>query len=149
MNLLFDDRQEDIEITNDMLDIVKISIAEVLKEEEIDENVQVSISFVGDEEIQRLNKDFRGVDSSTDVLSFPMDDEFQIEETMLGDVIINTKRVLEQAKEFGHSNTRELSYLTVHSILHLLGYDHMEDEDKEIMRSKEKSIMDSLKIYRW
>lgn len=148
MNLLFDDRQEDIEITNDMLDIVKISIAEVLKEEEIDENVQVSISFVGDEEIQRLNKDFRGVDSSTDVLSFPMDDEFQIEETILGDVIINTKRVLEQAKEFGHSNTRELSYLTVHSILHLLGYDHMEDEDKEIMRSKEKSIMDSLKIYR-
>lgn len=148
MNLLFDDRQEDIEITNDMLDIVKISIAEVLKEEEIDENVQVSISFVGDEEIQRLNKDFRGVDNSTDVLSFPMDDEFQIEETMLGDVIINTKRVLEQAKEFGHSNTRELSYLTVHSILHLLGYDHMEDEDKEIMRSKEKSIMDSLKIYR-
>lgn len=148
MNLLFDDRQEDIEITNDMLDIVKISIAEVLKEEEIDENVQVSISFVGDEEIQRLNKDFRGVDSSTDVLSFPMDDEFQIEETMLGDVIINTKRVLEQAKEFGHSNTRELSYLTVHSILHLLGYDHMEDEDKEVMRSKEKSIMDSLKIYR-
>lgn len=148
MNLLFDDRQEDIEITNDMLDIVKISIAEVLKEEELDENVQVSISFVGDEEIQRLNKDFRGVDSSTDVLSFPMDDEFQIEETMLGDVIINTKRVLEQAKEFGHSNTRELSYLTVHSILHLLGYDHMEDEDKEVMRSKEKSIMDSLKIYR-
>lgn len=148
MNLLFDDRQEDIEITNDMLDIVKISIAEVLKEEELDENVQVSISFVGDEEIQRLNKDFRGVDSSTDVLSFPMDDEFQIEETILGDVIINTKRVLEQAKEFGHSNTRELSYLTVHSILHLLGYDHMEDEDKEIMRSKEKSIMDSLKIYR-
>lgn len=148
MNLLFDDRQEDIEITNDMLDIVKISIVEVLKEEELDENVQVSISFVGDEEIQRLNKDFRGVDSSTDVLSFPMDDEFQIEETMLGDVIINTKRVLEQAKEFGHSNTRELSYLTVHSILHLLGYDHMEDEDKEVMRSKEKSIMDSLKIYR-
>ena len=148
MNLLFDDRQEDIEITNDMLDIVKISIAEVLKEEELDENVQVSISFVGDEEIQRLNKDFRGVDSSTDVLSFPMDDEFQIEETILGDVIINTKRVLEQAKEFGHSNTRELSYLTVHSILHLLGYDHMEDEDKEVMRSKEKSIMDSLKIYR-
>lgn len=148
MNLLFDDRQEDIEITNDMLDIVKISIAEVLKEEELDENVQISISFVGDEEIQRLNKNFRGVDSSTDVLSFPMDDEFQIEETMLGDVIINTKRVLEQAKEFGHSNTRELSYLTVHSILHLLGYDHMEDEDKEVMRSKEKSIMDSLKIYR-
>ena len=149
MNLLFDDRQEDIEITNDMIDIVKRAILEVLKEEWLDENVQVSISFVGDEEIRNLNRDFRGVDKSTDVLSFPMDDEFQIEETMLGDVIINTKRVLEQAEEFGHSNTRELSYLTVHSVLHLLGYDHIEDEDKTLMRSKEKVIMDNLKIYRW
>ena len=148
MNLLFDDRQEDIEITNEMLDIVKKSIEEVLKEEDLDDNVQVSISFVGDNEIKELNRDFRGVDSSTDVLSFPMDDEFQIEETMLGDVIINTKRVMEQAEEFGHSNTRELSYLTVHSILHLLGYDHIEEEDKVIMRSKEKAIMKSLEIYR-
>ena len=148
MNLLFDDRQSDIEITNDIIEIVKKSISEVLKEENLDDNVQVSISFVGDEEIQELNRDFRGVDSSTDVLSFPMDDEFKIEETILGDVIINTKRVVEQAKEFGHSNTRELSYLTVHSILHLLGYDHMEEEDKTIMRAKEKSIMKSLEIYR-
>lgn len=148
MNLLFDDRQEDIEITNEMLDIVKKSIEKVLKEEDLDDNVQVSISFVGDDEIKELNRDFRGVDSSTDVLSFPMDDEFQIEETMLGDVIINTKRVMEQAEEFGHSNTRELSYLTVHSILHLLGYDHIEEEDKVIMRSKEKAIMKSLEIYR-
>lgn len=149
MNLLFDDRQEDIEITSDMIDVIKKSILEVLKEEDLDENVQVSISFVGDEEIRELNRDFRGVDKSTDVLSFPMDDEFQIEETMLGDVIINTKRVLEQAEEFGHSNTREFSYLTVHSILHLLGYDHMEDKDKLEMRAKEKIIMDNLKIYRW
>lgn len=148
MNLLFDDRQSDIEITNDIIEIVKKSISEVLKEENLDDNVQVSISFVGDEEIQELNRDFRGVDSSTDVLSFPMDDEFKIEETILGDVIINTKRVVEQAEEFGHSNTRELSYLTVHSILHLLGYDHMEEEDKTIMRAKEKSIMKSLEIYR-
>ncbi|MBP2024794.1 rRNA maturation RNase YbeY [Peptoniphilus stercorisuis] len=148
MNLLFDDRQSDIEITNDIIEIVKKSISEVLKEENLDDNVQVSISFVGDEEIQELNRDFRGVDSSTDVLSFPMDDEFKIEETILGDVIINTKRVVEQAKEFGHSNTRELSYLTVHSILHLLGYDHMEEEDKTVMRAKEKSIMKSLEIYR-
>lgn len=148
MNLLFDDRQSDIEITNDIIEIVKKSISEVLKEENLDDNVQVSISFVGDEEIQELNRDFRGVDSSTDVLSFPMDDEFKIEETILGDVIINTKRVIEQAKEFGHSNTRELSYLTVHSILHLLGYDHMEEEDKKVMRAKEKDIMKSLEIYR-
>lgn len=148
MNLLFDDRQSDIEITKDMIEIVKKSISEVLKEENLEDNVQVSVSFVGDEEIQQLNRDFRCVDSSTDVLSFPMDDEFKIEETILGDVIINTKRVIEQAKEFGHSNTRELSYLTVHSILHLLGYDHMEEEDKKVMRAKEKDIMKSLEIYR-
>ena len=148
MNLFFDDRQSDIDITDEILDIVQKSIKAVLNEEGIDENVEVSISFVGDDEIRELNKDFRGVDSETDVLSFPMDDEFQIDERILGDVVINTKRVLEQAKEFGHSDTRELSYLTVHSILHLLGYDHMEEEDKKEMRGKEKIIMDALKIYR-
>ena len=62
---------------------------------------------------------------------FPLDDEFQIHPTMLGDVVINTKRVLEQAEEFGHSNEREIAYLTVHSTLHLLGYDHMEDDEKK------------------
>lgn len=148
MNLFFDDRQSDIEITDEMLDVIKKSISEVLREENLDENVEVSISFVGDEEIRELNRDYRGVDKTTDVLSFPMDDEFKIDERILGDVVINTKRVIEQADEFGHSNTRELSYLTVHSILHLLGYDHMEDNEKKEMRGKEKVIMDALKIYR-
>lgn len=148
MNVLFDNRQDEIYIDDVITELIKKSIREVIDEEKLDENIMVSVSFVDDEEIRTLNRDFRNVDSSTDVLSFPIDDEFQLDERILGDVVINTKRVIEQAKEFGHSNERELSYLTVHSILHLLGYDHEDEEDKNLMRSKEKIVMDRMKLYR-
>ena len=149
MEVYYDDRQDDIEITEEIKNLIEKSIAAVLKVENLDENVEVSVSFVGDDEIRDLNRDYRGVDKSTDVLSFPMDDEFIIGSRILGDVIINTRRVMEQAEELGHSNERELSYSTVHSILHLLGYDHMEDEDKKEMREREKLAMKELSIYRW
>ena len=148
MEVYYDDRQDDIEITEEIKTLVEKSIASVLKVEEIDEEVEVSVSFVGDEEIRELNRDYRGVDRSTDVLSFPIDDEFIIDKRILGDVIINTIRVMEQAEELGHSYERELSYLTVHSILHLLGYDHIDDEDKKKMREREKLSMKELEIYR-
>lgn len=148
MNLFFDDRQKDIEISDEIKEIIEKSVLAVLEEEGMSDNVEVSISFVDNEEIRELNRNYRHVDKSTDVLSFPVDDEFMIDANILGDVVINTKRVIEQAEEFGHSNKRELSYLTVHSVLHLLGYDHMEDKDKIEMRGKEKIIMDNLKIYR-
>lgn len=149
MEIYYDDRQDDIKITEEIKNLIEKSIVAVLKVEGLDENVEVSVSFVGDEEIRDLNRDYRGVDKSTDVLSFPIDDEFIIVSRILGDVIINTRRVMEQAEELGHSNERELSYLTVHSILHLLGYDHMEDEDKKEMREREKLAMKELSIYRW
>ena len=148
MEIYYDDRQDDIEITEEIKNLIEKSIAAVLKIEKLDENVEVSVSFVGDDEIRDLNREYRGVDKSTDVLSFPMDDEFIIDNRILGDVILNTRRVMEQAEELGHSNERELSYLTVHSILHLLGYDHMEDEDKKEMREREKLAMKELSIYR-
>lgn len=148
MEIYYDDRQDDIEITEEIKNLIEKSISAVLKVENLDENVEVSVSFVGDDEIRDLNREYRGVDKSTDVLSFPMDDEFIIDNRILGDVIINTRRVMEQAEELGHSNERELSYLTVHSILHLLGYDHMEDEDKKEMREREKLAMKELSIYR-
>ena len=148
MEIYYDDRQDDIEITEEIKNLIEKSISAVLKVENLDENVEVSVSFVGDDEIRDLNREYRGVDKSTDVLSFPMDDEFIIDNRILGDVIINTRRVMEQAEELGHSNERELSYLTVHSILHLLGYDHMEDEDKKEMREREKLAMRELTIYR-
>ena len=148
MEIYYDDRQDDIKITEEIKNLIEKSIAAVLKIEKLDENVEVSVSFVGDDEIRDLNREYRGVDKSTDVLSFPMDDEFIIDNRILGDVIINTRRVMEQAEELGHSNERELSYLTVHSIFHLLGYDHMEDEDKKEMREREKLAMKELSIYR-
>lgn len=149
MEIYYDDRQDDIKITEEIKNLIEKSIAAVLKVENLDQNVEVSVSFVGDDEIRDLNREYRGVDKSTDVLSFPIDDEFIIDNRILGDVIINTRRVMEQAEELGHSNERELSYLTVHSILHLLGYDHMEDEDKKEMREREKLAMKELSIYRW
>lgn len=149
MEVYYDDRQDNINITDEMKNLIEKSIKAVLKVEELDDDVEVSVSFVGDEEIRDLNRDYRGVDKSTDVLSFPMDDEFIIDNRILGDVIINTRRVMEQAEELGHSHERELSYLTVHSILHLLGYDHIEDEDKKEMREREKLSMKELEIYRW
>lgn len=148
MEVYYDDRQDHIIITDEIKNLIEKSIAAVLKVENLHENVEVSVSFVGDEEIRDLNRDYRGVDKSTDVLSFPMDDEFIIVSRILGDVIINTRRVMEQAEELGHSEERELSYLTVHSILHLLGYDHMEDEEKREMREREKLAMKELSIYR-
>ncbi|MGO1579909.1 MAG: rRNA maturation RNase YbeY [Peptoniphilaceae bacterium] len=148
MNILFDNRQEDVFIDEAIINIIKKSINEVLIEERVEDNVMVSLSFVNDEEIRELNRDFRGVDSSTDVLSFPIDDEFKLEDRILGDIVINTRRVLEQAEEYKHSEEREISYLTVHSLLHLLGYDHEKENEKIIMRQKEKIIMDRLKIYR-
>ncbi len=144
----FENRQDVLPISDEDLDIIKMSVEASLELCNIDKEYYVSVSFVDDNEIKNLNRDYRNVDKVTDVLSFPMDEEYD-DKIILGDIVINMARVLSQAKEFGHSNRRELSYLCVHSTLHLLGYDHIEEEDRIIMRAKEKEIMDKLKIYRW
>ena len=121
-----------------------------------DEGAEVSVSFVTPEEIQSLNREYRGVDSVTDVLSFPqfdsIDDLIDMQEETgvaeLGDVVICMERALSQAEEFGHPLEREVIYLFVHSILHLLGYDHMEEEDKKVMRAREEEVMTELGIER-
>lgn len=143
----FENRQDVLPISDEDLDIIKMSVEASLELCNIDKEYYVSVSFVDDNEIKNLNRDYRNVDKVTDVLSFPMDEEYE-DKIILGDIVINMTRVLSQAKEFGHSNRRELSYLCVHSTLHLLGYDHIEEEDRIIMRAKEKEIMDKLKIYR-
>ena len=143
----FENRQDVLPISDEDLDIIKMSVEASLELCNIDKEYYVSVSFVDDNEIKNLNRDYRNVDKVTDVLSFPMDEEYE-DKIILGDIVLNMARVLSQAKEFGHSNRRELSYLCVHSILHLLGYDHIEEEDRIIMRAKEKEIMDKLKIYR-
>ncbi len=101
---------------------------------------EVSISLVSDDEIRQLNRDYRNKDQVTDVLSFPqvesLDEARQVNYLFLGDIVINLDQVIRQAKEFQHSEARELSYLTVHSLYHLLGFDHETDDEKLAMRNK-------------
>lgn len=104
--------------------------------------VEISLSFVDEEEIRTLNREYRNRDDITDVLSFPLEEDFPQGNELLGDIVLCVKRAEEQAREYGHSTERELIYLSIHSLFHLLGYDHMEEEEKKIMRQKEK---DSLK----
>lgn len=133
-------------------------IIEVLKLEDIDEKkCEISLSFVDEEKIRQLNKDFRSIDRVTDVLSFPIEDFFNEDREnilekpylMLGDVVICLDVARKQADDLGHSFEREVMYLTCHSILHLLGYDHIEDDDKKIMRAKEKEVMKNLGVFKW
>lgn len=118
----------------------------------LSDETEISVTFVDLEEIRQINRDFRGIDEATDVLSFPQfesPDEIPKEGiAVLGDVVICLDKVEQQAGEFGHSRERELMYLFTHSILHLLGYDHMNDEEKKVMRLAEESIMDSIGLTR-
>ncbi len=116
------------------------------------ERAEISLTLVSLEEIRELNRDYRDVDKETDVLSFPqfegVEDMPEFGELCLGDVVICRDKVEEQAKEFGHSFERELIYLFVHSMLHLLGYDHMEEDEKAVMRAKEEEVMKVIQLER-
>ncbi len=114
---------------------------------------ELSVTFVGLDEIHELNREYRGVDRPTDVLSFPQFEDLEEEipevgEICLGDVVICREKAEEQAEEFGHSFERELVYLFTHSVLHLLGYDHMEEDEKKVMRQREEEIMEQIGLMR-
>ncbi|HBC31198.1 MAG TPA: rRNA maturation RNase YbeY [Clostridiales bacterium] len=147
ISVLFDDRQDVMKITKDNEAAIKRAVDAVLSEEELHGDFEISVSFVTNEEIKELNREYRNVDNETDVLSFPMNEEFD-GVTILGDIVISTQKIIEQASDFAHSLEREMSYLTVHSMLHLLGYDHMCSDEKSHMREKEKEIMKKLKIFK-
>ena len=147
INVFFDDRQDVMEITKDNEDAIKNAVDAVLTAEGLNGDFEVSVSFVTNEEITELNREYRNVDSETDVLSFPMNEEFD-GVNILGDIVISTQKIIEQANDFNHSLEREMCYLTVHSMLHLLGYDHMNKDEKNKMRAKEKEIMKKLKIFK-
>ena len=117
------------------------------------ENSELSLTLTDDKNIHALNKKFRGVDRATDVLSFAFreSDEPEIigaEVEILGDVIISLERAKVQAEEFGHSFLREIIFLEVHGLLHLLGYDHMQDDERQEMETEQRFIMEKLKIFR-
>ncbi|WP_213818413.1 rRNA maturation RNase YbeY [Garciella nitratireducens] len=152
MDIYFDNRQTQTEIANEILKHLEKAIYLAIEKENIKIPVEVSVSFVKNKEIQELNKKYRKKDCPTDVLSFPLIDREQLEDghapftIPLGDIIISIPKVIEQAKEYGHSFLRELIYLTVHGMFHLLGYDHINQEEKAIMRNKEEFVMKSINI---
>lgn len=148
MEIYIDNRQSDIDISENINEIFEKVIKESLLVEGRGLNYEVSISLVDNAEIQELNKQFRGVDSETDVLSFPLDDDFGMDLPLLGDIIISVEKALEQSQEYGHSLERELAYLTAHSMFHLMGYDHMNTQDKQVMRNKEKLVMRNLGLFK-
>ncbi len=144
MKIYIDNRQDKIEIDGNMVEALELAIKESLLLEKDFTNYEISLSIVDNEEIQDLNREYRNIDKETDVLSFPLDEDFG-DIPLLGDIIISGgEKALEQSIEYGHSLIREMTYLTVHSMFHLMGYDHMEDEEKKIMREKEERVMEKL-----
>ncbi|MGF6375413.1 putative rRNA maturation factor [Clostridiales Family XIII bacterium PM5-7] len=140
-------------VEKDILSLMEKSAEHCLALEGIEqERTEISISFVSNEEIKDLNREYRGKDQVTDVLSFPQFDDLtllpKVGEICLGDVVICQEKAMEQAEELGHSFQREIIYLFTHSVLHLLGYDHMNDEDKQEMRQREEEVMEFLGIPR-
>ena len=160
---------EDESITTLLLDIKDITdkvVNMVLEYEECPYEVEVNLLLTSENEIAKMNEQFRGIDGATDVLSFPnvdfeipSDFEMLIEEVVdnfnpetgelvLGDIVICTERVIAQAEEYGHSLTREFAFLVAHSMFHLLGYDHMEAEEAAYMEAKQEDVLGRLNIMR-
>lgn len=147
-----------VEENSEYESIINRVIEECFKNEYLEGlKLYVSITLTVPEEIHILNKTYRNIDKPTDVLSFPMFQPDEIEkmikenhqeEDILGDMVISIPQVEEQAKEYGHSFERELAYMVVHSFYHLMGYDHMEEDDKIKMRAKEDEILNKLNITR-
>ena len=148
MTLLIDNRS-DYELSEEMTEVFEKVCKESLIYEDFETDCEISLSIVNDEEIHEINKQFRNIDRPTDVLSFPQltfeeGEEADVNENgeiVLGDIIISADRAREQAEEFGHSMKREMAFLAVHSMLHLMGYDHMEKEEKEDMFRRQKEIL--------
>ena len=141
-------------------------IAFCLSHENFPYEAEVNLTLTDNEEIHRINLEYRQIDRPTDVLSFPMlsyekagdfsfleeesEDDFNPDtgEALLGDIVISVDKVREQAKAYGHSEEREFAFLITHSMLHLIGYDHMESEDAKVMEEKQRQILEELQILR-
>ena len=149
----------DLESNDKYEKIIKRVIEQCFKEEKIENSkLYISITLTNPEHIHEINKQYRNVDRATDVLSFPMFEKNEIDEKIknndfehedvLGDIVISIEKVEEQAKEYGHSFEREFAYMLVHGFYHLMGYDHIEEDDKVIMRKKEEDVLNKLGITR-
>ncbi len=154
MEVLFESSVNENELKTldfDIEQLIKDVVLKSLQYENFTTNVEVSISIVDNEEIQELNKNYRNKNYATDVLSFPLLSNFDINDdniVAIGDIVISLEKAKEQANEYGHSIEREVGFLTAHSMLHLLGYDHMEENEAKIMFEKQEEILNTLNLVR-
>lgn len=140
--------ETDYDLDNEIKDL-KDFLNFVLKKEKI-EDAEFNIIFVNNEKIHEINKEYRNVDRVTDVISFALEDNktIELEIRLLGDIYISIDKAKEQAEEYGHSFKRELTFLSIHGLLHLLGYDHMEQADERIMFKKQEDLLNEFGITR-
>ncbi|MCD8215090.1 MAG: rRNA maturation RNase YbeY [Clostridiales bacterium] len=153
MKLLFEN-EIDFEVNLELRELFEKAAEEALRYEGFSDNVEIGLTLVSNEAIRELNKKFRGIDSETDVLSFPLIDfrgdlpDFTGHRVPLGDIVISIDRAKQQSKEYNHSLERELGFLAVHSMLHLMGYDHMTEEEEAVMFFKQKEILEKMGLKR-
>lgn len=162
---IFLEDESDIDLGLDYKEIADTVSEAVLDHENCPYESQIELLLTSNDEIHSINKEYRDIDRATDVLSFPMldfetpadfdfleEDETAFDpetgELMLGNIVISKEKVIEQAKEYGHSLKREYAFLIAHSMLHLLGYDHMEEDERIIMETKQREILEDLGITR-
>jgi len=141
---------KNVDIDIPELEEVERFIDFALKKLELD-NVVFNVIIIDNEEIHKINKEYRGIDRPTDVISFALEDDdsfVQLDKRILGDIYISIDKAKEQAKEYGHKLLRELCFLTIHGILHLLGYDHMTEEDEKVMFGLQERILSEYGIER-
>lgn len=165
--IYIDNRQNKIDVPKGIIDKINEIIKFALKEEKVEYECEISIIFVDNVMIRKLNKRYRNIDRETDILSFPMlfypshkvfkdvylnrkidISNFDGENLVLGDIALSIEKAEKQSIEYNHSFEREVIYLIIHSVLHLLGYDHIEDDDKKIMRKREEEILQKFDITR-
>ena len=144
LKIYFENSQSTFKITYKLKMLIRRAILETLKYENQTGDFEVSVTFTDNAGIHELNRAYRNIDRPTDVLSFPQIDydAGELAEGMIGDIVLSLERAKEQADEFGHSFERECAFLSVHSTLHLLGYDHeLSDEDDADMRARQSEVM--------
>lgn len=156
---IYIENESDIKLNIPYRKIIEDTINLSLDFEKVPYECEISVTIVDDERIHEINKEFREIDRSTDVLSFPLNEfekaadwqnfdedkasfNYDTGELMLGDIILSAEHIIKQANEYGHTRKRELAFLVIHSILHLLGYDHITKEDEEEMFSRQRQILD-------
>lgn len=158
-DIFFENTQDKHVVDDALQNLVQKVVDTALEHEGFNKKTEVSVLFVDNDQIKEINNDFRQIDSPTDVLSFPMLNfeggkviesvgDSYLGTVVLGDIVLSLERAAAQAEDYGHSYEREVGFLVCHSVLHLLGYDHEDESEREVMRDKEESILEKINLTR-